>query len=57
MQIEAAASSGYTAQMSKAPEAKEGPGPDRDHDGDEGGSSAVKSPTAPGTGSLVDVSA
>jgi hypothetical protein len=57
MQVEAAASSGYTAQASKASEAKERPGPDHDRDEDDAKAEAIKSATSPGTGRAVDVSA
>lgn len=40
----------------RGPEIHEGPGPDRDHDGDESGASAIRSSAPPpaGTGALVD---
>jgi len=43
------------AALSKPPEKAEGPGPDHDGDADDKG--AVKSATAPGVGSAVDISA
>jgi len=43
------------AAMSKASEKTEGPGPDNDGDADD--KAPVKSATAPGVGSVVDMSA
>lgn len=56
MQIESVGSMQSMATMAKAPEAAEGPGPNRDGDSDDR-SGAVKSATAAGVGNLVDVSA
>ncbi len=56
MHIGAVSASAHLAPMTKTSEATEGPGPDHDHDGDEA-PSVVKSPTAPATGSIIDVSA
>ena len=55
MQIASVSAMQSIAAATKVPEAHEGPGPDRDGDGDDKG--GVKSATAPGVGGLLDVSA
>jgi hypothetical protein len=54
MQIGNVGASPNVAAMMKTPEAAEGRGPDRDGDADD---KTVKSATAPGVGSKVDVTA
>jgi hypothetical protein len=56
MQIGSLSSAAISAATPKPPEAVEGPGPDHDGDGDDKGG-AVKSATAAGVGSKVDVNA
>lgn len=56
MHIASVGNAMQTASMIKVPEAAEGPGPDHDGDSDDGGSS-VKSLTASGVGTQVDISA
>lgn len=56
MQIASVGNAMQAASMAKTPEAAEGAGPDHDGDSDDGGSS-VKSLTAPGVGTQVDISA
>jgi hypothetical protein len=58
MQIANVGSMPQMAQMAKASEATEGPGPDNDGDADDGAvTSATLSATAPGVGNSVDISA
>ncbi|HWA30589.1 MAG TPA: hypothetical protein VG867_05810 [Rhizomicrobium sp.] len=58
MQVASVGSMQPMMQMAQASEATEGPGPDNDGDADDGAvTNPTLSPTAPGVGNTVDISA